>query len=86
VRLKSKEKHKQLSIIFEIDWNLHDFYKKSVEIVLEHISHNGPESFQRYLKNNNFITEISTSLLEQTDEQCVIEIEMNLTENGYFKR
>lgn len=86
VRLKAKEKQKQLTLVFELDWPRADFAKKSVEVVTEHLGHNGPESLQRFLKDSNWVTELSTGFVEQSDEQCVLELELSLTEQGYFHR
>lgn len=68
VRLKGKEKHKQLTMVFELDWPRRDYAKKSVEIVTEHLGHNGPESLQRFLKDNNWVTELATGFVEQSKE------------------
>ncbi len=64
IRIKGKEKGKFLVMLFEVDPIMENYYKKSLEFILYHFTHNGPDSIHRFLKRNQFINEMSVEILE----------------------
>ena len=51
-------------ILFEVDPIMDNYYKKSLEFIMYHFIHNGPDSIRRFLKRNQFINDMNVDILE----------------------
>lgn len=63
-----------------------NYFKKSLELILSMLTHNGESSLLRSLKDEEYLLDISTGFLENNRNSAVVEVELVVTPKGYINK